>query len=149
MHGNTFRPSDPSATGLRGAHIERPDERCFADEVVVDFPSVVPAVSRMWRGFVEPDRAVEITIQVAARDAFRGARVSFDAPVRRLCRACGGRGESWAEACVTCAGGGTEVIECPVTVALPRGVRDGACLGFTVSPRHEPPTRVELRVSVT
>jgi hypothetical protein len=33
-------------------------------------------------------------------------------------------------------------------VSLPAGVADGACFHFTVTPRHHPPTRVELQIAV-
>jgi len=35
-----------------------------------------------------------------------------------------------------------------LNVAVPAGVSDGACFNFTLIPRHDPPTRIELRVLV-
>ncbi len=68
--------------------------------------------------------------------------------MRRTCRHCGGRGEQWPDPCGPCAATGIEVRPHPVRVLVPARVRDGARFRFTVAPRHQPETRIELRVAV-
>lgn len=123
---------------------------CFADEVGIDFPSMAPAVDRMRRSFLAGERAAALsaTIQVSRREAREGAAVPLSVPVSCTCGACGGRGESWTEPCSRCDGSGTEWRRHQLRVLVPAGVLDGACFQFTVAPRHDPPTRVELRVLV-
>ena len=123
---------------------------CFADDVVVDFPSVAPAVERMRRGFVADDAPVTLStsIRLAAKDALTGTRVSLDVPVRCTCRACGGRGEPWTEACGRCRGTGEESLHHELQVTVPAGTADGARFQFLVAARHNPPTRIELHVFV-
>lgn len=123
---------------------------CFADDVVVDFPSVAPAVERIRRGFV-PDEApvtVSTSIRLAPREARAGTIVSLEVPVRCTCRACGGRGEQWTEACGRCSGTGEESLHHQMRVTVPAGVADGARFQFLVAARHSPPTRIELHVFV-
>jgi len=146
MHGHVYQPS---ASPLGGRVVGRREVDCFADEVVIDFPSVARAVERMRRPFDEPDRAIPTVVRLRPREAVDGAVVALDAPVRCLCRDCGGRGETWAEVCGLCAGSGIELRRHRVQVALPARLPDGARFHFTVTPRHQPPTRVELRVVVT
>jgi DnaJ-class molecular chaperone len=74
--------------------------------------------------------------------------VPLEVPVRCTCHECGGRGETWTEPCHRCQGSGNELRHHQLRVALPAGVLDGTCFNFTVTPRHNPPTRVELRVLV-
>jgi DnaJ-class molecular chaperone len=74
--------------------------------------------------------------------------VPLDVPVRCTCHYCGGRGESWAEPCPYCDGNGSELLHHQVRVSVPAGVIDGARFHFTVTPRHHPPTRIELRIHV-
>ena len=54
-------------------------------------------------------------------EAFRGTRVPFDVPVRFVCGECGGRGESWMEACLQCAGSGQSTGTTPRQLLVPRG----------------------------
>jgi DnaJ homolog subfamily A member 3 len=69
--------------------------------------------------------------------------------VRCTCRTCGGRGEEWAQPCRCCAGSGIELLHHQVHITVPAGVEDGACFHFSVSPRHDLSTRIELRVLVS
>ena len=56
MSGNTFRHfGGEPVTFLRGED-GRHDVSCFADEVVIDFPSVAVAIERMRRAFVADER---------------------------------------------------------------------------------------------
>jgi DnaJ-class molecular chaperone len=152
MNGDTFRPHDGNAIAVVGgedaAHVTPGD--CFADEVVIDFPSVAPAVEKMRSPFVDGDRGLPLSadITLSIRQAAEGVRVPLAVPVRTTCRTCGGRGETWGEACRACAGSGTEVLRHQVNISVPGGVADGARFRFSVATRHDPPTRIELRVAV-
>jgi hypothetical protein len=146
MRGHTFhRASGHALLGER-----RQDWRCFADEVVVDFPSVALALDRMRHAFLadESSAALCTAIRLSWREARDGAILPLEVPVRRTCLACGGRGETWEEPCARCEGTGAEVRPHQLQVAVPAGVADGARFHFSVTPRHDLPTRVELRVLV-
>lgn len=150
MGGNTFRPFGGDHVAVIATEDNRHDVSCFADEVVVDFPSVAPAVDRIRRGFLAEDRTPPIgtAIELSRREAREGATLPLEVPVRCTCRRCGGRGESWASACGRCDGSGTELLRHLLQVSLPAGVLDGAHFTFTVTARLNPPTRIELRVRV-
>ncbi|OFW01783.1 MAG: hypothetical protein A3I61_05775 [Acidobacteria bacterium RIFCSPLOWO2_02_FULL_68_18] len=123
---------------------------CFADEVGIDFPSVAAAVDRIRRSFLadEDSAALSTTIHLSAREAREGATVPLLVPISCACGACGGRGESWTEPCTRCQGSGAELRRHQLQVAVPAGVLDGTRLEFTLAPRHDRPTRIELRVLV-
>lgn len=150
MDGNTYRPFGAGAVAIAGGTDSRSERSCFADEVVVDFPSVAPAVDRMRSAFLVDERAAALSaaIRLSQREARDGTTVPLEVPVRCTCRDCGGRGETWTEPCVRCQGSGIEFRRHRLRVAVPAGVLDGTCFNFTVTPRHNPPTRVELRVLV-
>lgn len=151
MRGNTFRPFGGDRIAVLSGDDARRDADCFADEVVVDFPSVAPAVDRVRSSFLIGERssALRATLQVTPREAIEGATLPLEVPVRCTCTGCGGRGESWTEPCSRCAGTGTEVFAHQVQVTLPAGVGDGARFHFTVTPRHNPSTRIELHVRIS
>ena len=150
MGGNTFRPFGGDQVAVVASEDGRHEISCFADEVVVDFPSMAPAVDRIRRAFLAEDRTPPLStdIEVSRREAREGATLPLDVPVRCTCRRCGGRGESWAAACGHCQGSGTELLRHQLQVVLPAGVADGASFSFTVTARHHPPTRIALRVRV-
>jgi DnaJ-class molecular chaperone len=150
MGGNTFRPFGGPQVAVIGGEDVHDQASCFADEVVIDFPSVAPAVDRMRSSFLAEERgaALPTAIQLSPREAIAGATRSLHVPVRCTCHDCGGRGGTWTEACRRCEGSGTELLQHRLQVLLPAGVADGACFYFTVTPRHHPPTRIELRVHV-
>ena len=151
MRGHTFRPFGHSHAGVISPEESRHDVSCFADDVVIDFPSVAPAVDRMRRAFLADERPATIrtAISVARRDTILGTTIPLEVPVRCTCTRCGGRGESWSESCARCHGGGTELLRHHLHVTLPAGVAAGARFYFTVTPRHSPPTRIELVVELT
>ena len=150
MGENTFRPFGAGSVATVGDTDRCPNASCFADEVVVDFPSVAPAVDRMRSAFLADERAAALSaaVQLSQREARNGAMVPLEVPVRWTCHDCGGRGETWTEPCIRCQGSGTELRRHQLQVAVPAGILDGTCFNFTVTPRHNPPTRVELRVLV-
>jgi hypothetical protein len=127
---------------------------CFADEVAIDFPSVHAVVDRMRDAFLgTPGDAhaappFRLEIALSRTEAQFGRDVRLVVPIRRTCAACGGRGEVWSDRCEACAGAGDALDGHELCVAVPAGVRDGACVNLTVTPRHAPATRVELHVSV-
>jgi hypothetical protein len=151
MSGEAFRPFGDAIAllgGEDGRHAVAAD--CFADEVVVDFPSVAPAIERMRTAFLDHEQnvALRTEISLTALEASGGATVPLDVPVRVTCRECGGRGERWTERCAHCDGSGVELLRHQVQVSVPAGVSDGAVFRFTVATRHDPPTRIELLVAV-
>jgi DnaJ-class molecular chaperone len=149
MGGNGFRPFGSGAVAVAGGDV-RQDASCFADEVGIDFPSVSQAVDRMRRAFLADERgaALSAAIRLSVREACEGATVPLEVSLRCTCDRCGGRGETWAEPCRRCAGSGSEILRHQLQVSVPAGVIDGARFNFTVTPRHHPPTRIELRVLV-
>jgi hypothetical protein len=128
----------------------RHDASCLADDVVIDFPSVAPAVDRMRSAFVADERPTPLAawIELSSADAVTGATVPLEVPVHLTCPGCGGRGENWAESCVRCAGSGFEVLHHQLQVTVPAGVSHGDRFHFTVTARHNPPTRIELHIVV-
>jgi hypothetical protein len=145
-----FRPFGGDQVAVIASEDSRHDTSCFADEVVIDFPSVAVAVDRMRRGFLADERPASLStaLRLSGHEAREGATVPLQVPVRCTCRLCGGRGESWTEQCLRCAGSGLELLHHVLQVTVPAGVTDGARFHFTVTPRQNPPTRVELHVLV-
>jgi hypothetical protein len=139
------------AIAVRGTDDVRHERSCFADEVVIDFPSIAPAVERMRSAFVadEHARTLTVALEITPRDASEGTTLPLDVPVRCTCGACGGRGETWGHPCSACAGTGIELLRHRVHITVPAGVEDGACFHFSVSARHDLSTRIELRVLVS
>lgn len=150
MAGDAFRPLGGEPVALVSVDDSGVDSRCFADEVVIDFPSVSLAVDRIRRGLSveESPGRWRTSLRLSAVDAFRGTTLPLEVPVRLMCHQCGGRGESWAESCARCGGSGTVVMHHVVHVTVPAGVLDGDRFHFTVLPRHHAPTRIELHVFV-
>ncbi len=150
MGGNTFRPFGGPQVAVIGSEDSHHEVSCFADEVVIDFPSMAPAVDRIRSAFLAGERAAALgaAISLSPREAAAGATVPLDVPVRCTCHYCGGRGESWAEPCPCCSGNGFELLHHQLRVSVPAGVADGTRFHFTVTPRHHPPTRIELHIRV-
>lgn len=122
----------------------------FADEVAIDFPSLGGAIDRMRDAFFSAERARPLSAQLllTPRQAFDGAIVPLDVPVRRMCRSCGGRGEVWTEPCGECAGTGDALVPHLVQLIVPPRVPDGARFWISVSAPSASPTRVEVRVTI-
>src|SRR5215203_3945131 len=121
MRGNTFRPFGGDRIAVLTGDDARHARHCFADEVVVDFPSVAPAVDRVRSAFLGSERAeaYRATIQLSGREAVDGVTCPLAVPVRCTCPGCGGRGESWTERCLRCSGTGIELLEHRLQVTLP------------------------------
>ena len=123
----------------------------FADEVAIDFPSVAGVVERMYDAFRGADDDVEphqASLSVSPREAVDGLVAPLQVPIRHVCLACGGRGETWAESCEGCRGTGAALGHCHVHVMLPAGLRDGARFHFRLFTPLARPTRVELTVAI-
>lgn len=150
MEERTIRRAGDAHVAVQEADAGPDDARCFADEVGIDFPSLCSAIDRMRRSFVAEDGPSPLgtVVRLSRREARHGTTVPLEVPVRTTCRACGGRGESWAEPCGSCGGSGVVLRRQPLQVTLPAGVLDGTRLHFIVNPRHHLPTPIELRVVV-
>lgn len=124
--------------------------RSLADEVAIDFPSMVGPLERMRAGFGDTVDAAPLVAHFAlsTHQAGIGVRVPLEVPVSRACAGCGGRGESWDHACGPCAGTGVRTERYPLTVTVPAGVADGARFAFSVSHPRGHRTDVEVRVAV-
>ena len=129
---------------------DRVEARCFADEVVIDFPSVALAVDRIRRGFLADESPArwKTTVRLSGEEARRGSTVPLEVPLRLTCHHCGGRGESWTEPCRDCVGSGSRLMHHVVQVTIPAGVLNGDRFRFTVVPRWHAPTPIELHVLV-
>lgn len=137
---------------LHPGHAEPPSTRhCFGDEIAVDFPSIGTVVDRMRHALLgqEPGTDAHRTaISLSAREAFAGATVPLEVPLRKTCRACGGRGETWAEPCQACVGSGQCSTPHHFRVLVPAGVTDGTRFRFLIAPPQGVPTRIEVTVLV-
>jgi hypothetical protein len=130
---------------------EVPARGCFDDEIAIDFPSIGPVVERMRDALLGADRATDAqaaAISLSAREAFAGATVALEVPLRATCVRCGGRGETWEERCGTCAGSGQCSTPHQFRVAVPAGVTDGTRFRFLIASPQNVPTRIEVTVLV-
>jgi hypothetical protein len=150
MRRGAFRPHGGDSVAVVAGD-DRHDVSCFADEVAIDFPSVDVALARIRRAFLADERPTQVrtTVRLSDREARTGATVPLDVPVRCTCRQCGGRGESWTEPCPKCDGSGAELLHQPLHVTIPAGVPNGARFQFSVTPRQNITTRIELHVLVS
>ena len=120
------------------------------DEVDIDFPSVSSVLDRMRDSFFGDTREVPLSAEiiVSPQEAFWGALVPLHVPLRRTCPRCGGRGEVWTEWCDACFGVGEIPAAHEMRLRVPAGVREGARLRFSVSPRGAAQTFVEVRITI-
>jgi len=124
---------------------------CFADEIAIDFPSAGRVVERMRDAFLGESTShdlFETELTLSRRQAFDGRVTPIVVPIRGACPCCGGRGESWAEPCRTCAGSGEALFHHTVSVAVPPGVTDGATFRFRVTSPHTGSVRVNVRIAI-
>jgi hypothetical protein len=126
------------------------DRSCFTDEVAIDFPSVSTVVERIFDAFLDQERPAPLAavVRLSEREAFRGARVPVDVPLRNTCRACGGRGETWMDPCPACHGTGESIGQQRLWLSVPPGVTDAARFLFSVTTASAPPMRIEVKVAV-
>ncbi len=124
---------------------------CFADEIAIDFPAVGRVIDSMRDAFLGEaggSAVVAAEVSVSRREAAGGHVAHLAVPVPGACPTCGGRGESWTEACAQCDGTGTSLFNHAVRVALPAGVADGATFRFRLSSPQTGPVLVEVRVAI-
>src|ERR1700736_2770022 len=107
---------------------------CLADEVDMDFPSVLTVLDSMRQSFFGAAARFESgpDVVVTPHEAFHGAIILLGVPVRRTCARCGGRGEVWNDWCVDCAGIGDQSAFHAVNLRVPAGVHDGTRVRFRV-----------------
>ncbi|PYR47571.1 MAG: hypothetical protein DMF89_18550 [Acidobacteria bacterium] len=108
---------------------------CFADEIVIDFPSMERLVERAREAFLgepEPTETLQAEVSLSRREAFRGAVVPVDVPFR----------------CLACCGTGHALVCHPVKVLVPPGVTHGDRFRYRVSAPHSAAVRVEVRVAI-
>jgi molecular chaperone DnaJ len=122
----------------------------LADEIAIDFPSVNGLLDRMRHSFfgASPAAALAAEIVLTPREAFFGTTVPLEVPLRRTCKRCGGRGETWTEWCHACEGIGEVPAAQELTVRVPARVREGAAFRFSVTPPGAPPTVVHVRITI-
>jgi len=123
---------------------------CLADEIAIDFPSVHNVLDRMRHAFfgdvADPQAGPDIA--VTPHEAFWGATVPLQVPIRRVCAACGGRGEVWDGACLACAGTGDTPSHHAVHLRIPAGVQDGTRIRFRLVGAGVPETSVLARIVI-
>jgi DnaJ domain len=123
---------------------------CLADEVDVDFPSVLTVLDRMRHSFFGSPARLDAgaDVVVTPKEAFYGATIPLDVPVRRTCTSCGGRGEIWNEWCAGCAGIGDQPSRQAVNLRIPAGVQHGTRIRFRVAVPGIRPTIVNARIVI-
>jgi len=131
-------------------HDQRHEALCFADEIVIDFPSMTRVVERMRRSFLAGERPDEgpTPLQLSAREARDGTVVPLAVPMRCTCASCGGRGETPSGVCASCGGEGVELRRQALRVSVPPGVCHGDRFHLSLSTPHDVPTRIELQILV-
>jgi molecular chaperone DnaJ len=123
---------------VSGAELSPSVVDCLADEVRVDFPSVLTVLDRIQQSFFgaaprDARSGDAVDVIVTPREAFWGATIPLDVPVRRTCARCGGRGEIWSEWCADCGGVGDLAARQAVNLRLPARVQEGTRVRFRVA----------------
>ena len=125
------RPLHDETAPLYVAFSPSADRACFDDEIAIDFPSIGAVVDRMRAGFLGNEAgaaAHQSAISLSPRQAWAGATVPLDVPLRHTCRECSRSHQ--------------------VRVLVPAGVTDGTRFRFLVAAPHGVPTRIEVTVLV-
>jgi hypothetical protein len=156
MKNSSARPRDDGRAARRVAVAPEPRINAwFRDEVAIDFPSLDEAVERMRDAFLapmnesDPHAELSAVLRITPREAFDGVTLPLDVPIRKLCTACGGRGEDWPEPCEKCDATGHAIARHPVRLIVPARVQDGDRFCLSVCAPSAAPTRVEVRIAIT
>jgi len=123
---------------------------CLADEVDVDFPSVLTVLDRMRQSFFggPPGWSPAPTFVVTPQEAFWGAIVPLSVPVRARARGAAAAAKVWNDWCVECAGVG-DLPDCQGgNLRIPAGVQDGRRLRFRLVVPGIRETLVDARVVI-
>ncbi|MGH9410756.1 MAG: DnaJ domain-containing protein [Vicinamibacterales bacterium] len=123
---------------------------CLADEVHLDFPSVLTVLDRMRHSFFGASVRGEsdCDVIVTAEEAFWGATIPLDVAVRRTCDGCGGRGEVWGDWCAACGGVGDRPGVQAVHLRIPARVQDGSRVRFRVAAPGVAQALVDARIVI-
>jgi hypothetical protein len=123
---------------------------CLADEIAIDFPSVHNVLDRMRHAFFGgvADPRAGPDIGETPPEAVCGATVPLLVPGRRVCAACGGRGEVWDRACLACGGIGDAPSHQAVHLRVPPGVHDGTRIRFRVVAAGVPEASILARIVI-
>jgi hypothetical protein len=155
MKNSSTRPRDDGRAARRAAVYPEPRiSGWFRDEVAIDFPSIDEVVERMRDAFLAPLNETDLNpemsaeLRISPREAFDGVSLPLDVPIRKLCAACGGRGELWPERCRKCDGTGHSIARHPVRLIVPARVQDGDRFCLSVCAPSASPTRVEVRIAI-
>ena len=146
----SVRPRGRGAVAVNSSEEVRYDRRWYGDDAAVDFPSAASAVERIKAAFLSPDRQrpLAASLDLSPIEARSGVSVPLDVPLRYTCRQCGGRGESWGDASEPGDGTGVQFSVERFRLRVPAGVVNDSSFRFSLTPRHHPTTRVELRIRV-
>lgn len=150
MSSMSVRPPGRGAVAVNSGDEVHYDRRWYGDDAAVDFPSAATAVERIRAAFLSHERRqpLQASLSLSPANARTGVTVPLDVPLRYTCRRCGGRGESWQEPCDACEGSGVQFSVDRFRVRVPPGVTAGTTFRFSLTPRHHPTTRVELRIQL-
>ena len=131
-------------------HARSPRIDWLADEVAIDFPSVSSVLDGMRQSFFGDLRHERLAaeVELTPQEAFWGALVPLQIPLRATCSHCGGRGEVWDEWCLVCGGSGEVPADYPLRLRVPAGVRSGSRFRFSVMLAGMAPAMVEVSISV-
>jgi hypothetical protein len=126
----------------------------FRDEVAIDFPAVRPYVARARERFLagdslDPAHSLTAEVRITRAQAFLGAIIPVEIQLTGVCLTCGGRGETWNGACLTCDCTGQVPERHFLRVPVPPGSVNGRRLHFRINPPNAASVRVEVRVAVT
>ena len=118
--------------------------------MAIDFPSVSSVLDGMRHSFFGniPNARLAAVVELTPQEAFWGALVPLQIPLRTTCAGCGGRGEVWDEWCVACAGTGEIAADYPLRLRVPPGARAGSRFRFSVTPPGMGPAMIEISISV-
>jgi hypothetical protein len=135
---------------ISGDEASMPVTGILADEVHLDFPSVLSVLDRMRHSFFGSSRQAGPApdLVVTPQEAFWGATVPIHVPVSRTCERCGGRGEVWNDWCADCGGEGDRPALQGVRVRIPPGVQDGTRIRFRVTAPGLRPALVDARIRI-
>ncbi len=145
---------DAGAEEVRRACRRLATAELLDEDVAIDFPSTARVVERIRASFFGGDSsatggtALVAEISISGDEARAGADVPLLLPTRRVCPACGGRGEVWPDACAPCGGAGDLVSPRQVRITLPAGTEDGMHFRFALAPEGGRVTSIEIRVAV-